>query len=72
MGRFLESIRNGSDACCVVVSDSGFTLVRVDGREAEFNILARQVVDYDNGGFVAFPVSDGLDGYESVFVIPTT
>jgi len=70
MGRFLDTIRNGSDACSVVLSDRGFTLVRLIGREAEFNDLAREVLNYDGGGFVAFPLTDHSNGYESVFVLP--
>lgn len=70
MGQFLENILKGSEVHAVLPADDGFTIVRRDGCENQFNDLARDIINYGGIDFVAFPISDGSTGYQSVFVLP--
>lgn len=70
MPLFLQSLREGSECHTVESTPEGFTILSKDGREQEFNALARRVINTD-GPYVAFPVPDGQGGYEAVHLVVT-
>ncbi|QBX36899.1 hypothetical protein E4M02_04345 [Brevundimonas sp. S30B] len=70
MGRILDKLVRDHPAYQVEASDNGLLLIRRDGKDAEFNNLARELINDAGQEFAVFPTSDGHTGYERVFVIP--
>lgn len=67
MGRFLDTLKNGSASHTVEPTEAGFVLVRTgDG----FDNLAAKVVSRGGFDYVALPVLSEGDRYERVVIIP--
>ena len=70
MGRFLDSLDREHPWYRLEETNDGIAVIRRDGREHDFNRLARELIDNAGAEFVALPTSDGHTGYERVFLIP--
>lgn len=70
MSRFLDRICGDDIAYKLKASDDGYLLIRRDGHDADFNVIARDLIDHAGEEFAVFPTSDGRAGYERVFIIP--
>lgn len=51
-------------------AEDGYVLTAVQGLEAEFNILARQLLNSDSTTFSVFPQSDAAGHYHTLHIIP--
>lgn len=72
MPLFLATLREPSEDHDVEPFAGGFTLVRKAGRTAQFDALARRVLDRNDEAYTAFARPDLQGGYESVQIIPHT
>lgn len=70
MSLFLTTLREPSADHGVEPVEDGFLIVPVSGREAQFNALARLVLDHV-GSFVAFPRKGAGGLYDCVHIVPT-
>lgn len=69
MGRFLDSLLEGSAAYQVRRDGDGFLLIGSPEFVAEFNAVVRHATDEAGEDFVAFPISDG-EHYSQMFILP--
>ena len=70
MGRFLDSLLEGSAAYQVRRDDDGFLLTGSPEFAAEFNAVVRHATDEAGEDFVAFPISDDEHSYSQMFILP--
>lgn len=71
MQLFLKTLREPSEVHDVEELTDGFVIRRKQGRTAEFNALARRVVENEQeGAYAAFAEPDGHSGFEFVQIIP--
>ena len=70
MGRLLDRLNRDDPAYELVATDNGLMLTARDGQSDRFTELARDLIDNAGEDFVAFPTSDGRQGYERVFLTP--
>ena len=65
--KFLETLEKGSDYYDVEKTQHGFLIRAKEGREAEFDALAEQVMNHPDS-FTAFGEPNGRGGYCAVSV----
>ncbi len=72
MARLLDNLRRGSKLHEVEDAEDGFVIVCRDSALAQFDQLARKVVEGAGMDYVAFPVTDRHHPtrYDRVLVIP--
>lgn len=70
MRKLLDRLIAGSPAYRVVCENEGFLLIGSDERLSEFSDIVRQAVNHNGDDFVVFPVTNGLDGYSRMFIMP--
>lgn len=66
----LSLLKTGGSCYTVENVEHGFLLHVVQGDEANFNIIVRQLLDQAGPEFAAFPRTDGSGGYDCVHIIP--
>lgn len=52
------------------INDSGFTLIRDEGRAVEFSQRVRELLETRHKEFVVLPTSDGNLGYKRAIILP--
>jgi hypothetical protein len=72
MGRLLDTLKNDQAAFRVEQADGGYLMIRHDDRTEEFNEIARKLINDAGQEMVVFPMTDGAQGYERLFVISLT
>jgi hypothetical protein len=72
MGRLLDTLNNDQGAFRVERADGGYLMIRRDDKAEEFNEIARKLINDPGQEMVVFPVTDGAQGYERLFVISLT
>lgn len=63
-------LKAGGSSYTVEEADHGFLIHVVTGDEANFNIIARRLINEAGPTYAAFPRSDGNGGYDCVHIIP--
>jgi hypothetical protein len=69
MSLFLTTLSEPSQDHSVEPVDHGFLILPIPGREAQFNALARRVIDHV-GSLAAFPRKGAHGLYDCVHIIP--
>jgi hypothetical protein len=63
-------LRAGGSCYRVEGAEEGFLIYVIEGREAEFNELARSLINQSGPVFIAFARPDGHGGYDCVHILP--
>lgn len=66
----LELLKAGGSCYTVEGVEDGFILHAVPGDQANFNVIARRLLNEAGDTFVAFARKGGHGGYDSVHVMP--
>ena len=66
----LETLKSGGSCYTVVEEEIGFSIHLSNDDRANFNIIARRLIDEAGLDYVVFPRSDGDGGYDCVHIIP--
>jgi hypothetical protein len=70
MGRLLDRLKRDHPAYRLETNEDGLTLIRRDGREEEFNRLARQLINEPDHEVLVLPSTDGTSGYDRLLLVP--
>ena len=70
MGRMLDMLLEASTAYDVRREKDGYSLIANPAQPDVFNDVVRDALEKAGDDFVAFPTSDGRQGYSQMFIIP--